>query len=265
MKLNQEHKYKKAIIFISITFMLTMLFHFVLQFINEPQSYLGFAMLLPTMALLIMRFFVPVPLAATGITKKFNLWILISVVLPMVIVMIVYTLIILMTGQFIEQVNGSTVGFLFKYTLIGLSIAAFSALFEEVGWRGFLQMELEGLGYLRASIIVGVVWAVWHIPVALIYLRFSTPFLGISVYMLQLFLISLQISYVRLRAMNVLAAALMHGMINALLFNPMLFSDQFSNLNVASFKLVALLITLGGIFIYDWRAREGLFVNTLKK
>lgn len=37
--------------------------------------------------------------------------------------------------------------------------------FEEVGWRGFLQPALEEkLPFFVASIISGVLWAVWHIP-----------------------------------------------------------------------------------------------------
>ncbi len=265
MKIYQVHKHNRATLFIVITFTLTLLFHFILRFVSQPQSYLGIAMLLPAIALLIMRFIVPVSFASIGITKTFNVWFLVSIVMPIVIVIIIYSLIILITGNPIKLVNSSVLASIFQYTLIGISIAAISALFEEVGWRGYLQLELEGSGYLRASIIVGVVWAVWHVPTALIYLRFNTPFWGISTYILQLFLISLQISYVRLRAKNVLAAALMHGMVNALFFNPLLFPEQLVAYNVELLKIVALSITLTCFFIYDWLARESLFVGISKK
>lgn len=36
---------------------------------------------------------------------------------------------------------------------------------EEYGWRGILQVQLEKkLNILKASIITGIVWGVWHIP-----------------------------------------------------------------------------------------------------
>lgn len=49
-----------------------------------------------------------------------------------------------------------------------LQIALISALFfitEEMGWRGFmLPRVLASHEWIRASLIVGVVWAVWHYP-----------------------------------------------------------------------------------------------------
>jgi len=40
------------------------------------------------------------------------------------------------------------------------------ALFEEVGWRGFVLPRLQSrYGWLTSSLIVGVVWAIWHAPI----------------------------------------------------------------------------------------------------
>ncbi|HEY6056704.1 MAG TPA: nitroreductase/quinone reductase family protein [Candidatus Limnocylindrales bacterium] len=36
---------------------------------------------------------------------------------------------------------------------------------EEVGWRGFAQPQLERrMSFLRASVVVAAVWAIWHVP-----------------------------------------------------------------------------------------------------
>jgi len=38
-------------------------------------------------------------------------------------------------------------------------------LSEEIGWRGFLHDRLKGTtSLLLVSIIIGIVWALWHLP-----------------------------------------------------------------------------------------------------
>jgi membrane protease YdiL (CAAX protease family) len=45
---------------------------------------------------------------------------------------------------------------------------ALGGLGQELGWRGWLQPALERrLGFTRASVAVGAIWATWHVPVLL--------------------------------------------------------------------------------------------------
>ena len=54
--------------------------------------------------------------------------------------------------------------FLFYFILI----LPLSALWEEMGWRGFLLPILqEKYTPLKASIIIGIVWGLWHLPIYL--------------------------------------------------------------------------------------------------
>src|ERR687898_1390118 len=49
--------------------------------------------------------------------------------------------------------------------LIGFAIAALTfALAEEIGMRGYLQPRLMSLDRTRALLVVGLVWATWHMP-----------------------------------------------------------------------------------------------------
>ncbi len=41
------------------------------------------------------------------------------------------------------------------------------AIGEEAGWRGWLHGELRPLGFWPMSLLVGVMWAVWHAPIVL--------------------------------------------------------------------------------------------------
>ncbi len=47
-----------------------------------------------------------------------------------------------------------------------LVVMLIPALFEEVGWRGFALPRLQSrYGWLLSSLILGVVWAIWHAPI----------------------------------------------------------------------------------------------------
>jgi len=53
---------------------------------------------------------------------------------------------------------------MFGYNLFG------GPLFEEFGWRGFLQVRLQGImPAWIAAIATGVIWSAWHLPLFLVH------------------------------------------------------------------------------------------------
>src|SRR5690606_4808307 len=49
--------------------------------------------------------------------------------------------------------------------VVFLWVLAFSVAGEEIGWRGWLLPRLlDRTGPVRASLAVGLVWAIWHLP-----------------------------------------------------------------------------------------------------
>ncbi|OAN80722.1 hypothetical protein A8B78_10070 [Jannaschia sp. EhC01] len=59
--------------------------------------------------------------------------------------------------------------------LVFIYVMAFSVAGEELGWRGYaLPRLLENYNPIRASLIVGVVWAVWHTPLFLMPSNFHS-------------------------------------------------------------------------------------------
>jgi uncharacterized protein len=49
---------------------------------------------------------------------------------------------------------------------IGVAFGLAAAAFEEIGWTGFAFPRLrDGFGIARGGLLLGVVWAVWHLPV----------------------------------------------------------------------------------------------------
>ena len=66
----------------------------------------------------------------------------------------------------LSSITEISVGKFTQTFLTALPIFFIFAIFEEVGWRGYLSPKLDALGLNRfaASAIVAVVWATWHLP-----------------------------------------------------------------------------------------------------
>ena len=66
----------------------------------------------------------------------------------------------------VSSISGFSMVSYLKTVLSALAVFFIFALFEEFGWRGYLVPKLASIGingYL-ASVIVGVIWASWHLP-----------------------------------------------------------------------------------------------------
>lgn len=100
--------------------------------------------------------------------------------------------------------------------LAGPTVNAVAAFGEELGWRGFLQRELGPLGFWRSSAVIGVVWGLWHAPLILQGHNYPEhPALGVPMMVVFCLLLAPLLAFVRLRGRSVVAAAVMHGSINA--------------------------------------------------
>lgn len=96
------------------------------------------------------------------------------------------------------------------------------AMFEEWGWRGYMEPRLVALNVpdLRRHLFVGLVWAVWHFP-----LIFSTDYTEIHFgIFLPIFVIGVVITAIvygqlRKESGTVWTCVLMHGIGNAVLWS----------------------------------------------
>lgn len=98
----------------------------------------------------------------------------------------------------------------------GLTINALFAMGEEAGWRGYLLRCWASLGFSRAAVAIGLVWGLWHAPLVLLGHNYPVHRrLGVLLFTLICVELSILFLYVRIRARSTLAAAVMHGSLNA--------------------------------------------------
>jgi len=88
---------------------------------------------------------------------------------------------------------------------------------EEIGWRGYALPRLaELMGYARASLLLGVVWAVWHLP-QFFFVAADTYKQSFPIWSLQVVALSVAMAWVYVGTNgSLLLTMLMHAAVNNL-------------------------------------------------
>ena len=142
------------------------------------------------------------------ITLQFNKIILLKVFIALILPFGLFTI-----TYFIGKLTGNTVKIpdnAFSILITGLAGMIIGAVAEEIGWRSFLQPALEQKNSVFiSSLIVGIIWGLWHIGHFMNGPIFMSGFLvfTISVSMVMLFLL-------KNTKHNILISALFHFSIN---------------------------------------------------
>ena len=86
---------------------------------------------------------------------------------------------------------------------------------EEIGWRGYALPRLAArFGLARGSVLLGVIWATWHLPLFFIP-GTDTPGQSFTVYLLGVTPLSVAIAWLYWRTNgSLLLTMLMHAVIN---------------------------------------------------
>jgi membrane protease YdiL (CAAX protease family) len=103
--------------------------------------------------------------------------------------------------------------------LAGVTINGLFAFGEEYGWRGVLAAELQPLGAVRANLVTGVLWGLWHAPIIILLgHNYGTEWgWGIPVMVAWVTPFSFLLWRARERTGSVLAPAMLHGAANGAL------------------------------------------------
>jgi len=243
---------KRAGLFTGITFLLSWLL--VALFLlsggrwNTPEAYIvavAFMFVPMIVALVLQGVVYKEPLKEPlGISFRLNWWFLVAWLLPPVIALATIGVSLLFPGV---DYSPDMAGFFEKFSLVyppeqieqmkaqaktlpvhpfwlgllqglvaGITVNAVAGFGEELGWRGFLQKELGYLGFWKSSAVIGLIWGIWHTPFIFQGHNYPQhPKLGVLMMIIWCLLLAPIFSYIRLKSNSVIAAAILHGSLNA--------------------------------------------------
>ena len=162
---------------------------------------------------------------------------------------------------FNDPILAAFISIISSFTLVALFNSMF-ALGEELGWRGYLLAKLAPMGLGRASILIGIIWGVWHAPAIFMGLNYpGHPFLGVLMMIWFTIGWSVVLTWLREVTQSVLSAAFGHGLINAVASLPLLLLLDADSLIRAPLGITGLvplsLIALLAFGLLQRREREG--------
>jgi len=101
------------------------------------------------------------------------------------------------------------------YMFINLPLMIVGGGFEEIGWRGYLQPKLERvISYIPATIVVGVIWAIWHLPLWMIKGTVQSE-ISFSLYIIMTIILSFSFSTLYKYSENITLCVVAHAWYNA--------------------------------------------------
>ncbi|MEH2072422.1 MAG: CPBP family intramembrane glutamic endopeptidase [Nostoc sp.] len=228
-----------------------------------------------------------------GISFKFNSWFLVAWLLPPILVFTTFVVSLLfpgveyspeMAGLFaqletvlspekLQQVRTEIAALpipliwisLIQSLIAGATINAVAAFGEELGWRGLLQKELNFLGFWKSSVIIGLIWGIWHAPLIIQGHNYPQhPLLGVLMMTIFTLLLSPIFSYIRLKSQSVIATSILHGTLNATAGLSILAIKGGNDLTVGitGFAGFIVLVTVNiGLFIYEYAGTKRSFIK----
>lgn len=271
-------KRRPVVIFLFILVVLCSLFIFISFLLRTKIVFLAIPyMFAPFVSTIITCFLSKIPLSDLGISIKVNRWFAVAWLLPVIFVFASLGLSLLFPSVEFSSAREGLINYGFSqetiikanhrltrlgispilYSLglsliVGPTINALVSFGEEIGWRGLLLKELSSLGFLKSSLLIGLIWGIWHTPLILQGHNYPQhPQLGVFMMIIFTILLSPLMNYIRIKSDSVIAPSIMHGMLNALAGIPIAYVKGGNDLIVGITGISGFIVLgIANIFLY---------------
>jgi uncharacterized protein YacL len=128
--------------------------------------------------------------------------------------------------------------------------------------------QLEQMSFFRATIIIGLIWGIWHAPLILMGHNYPQhPQIGVFMMIILSIILSSLFLYITIKSKSVIAASIMHGTMNATAGISIMLIDGGNDLTTGMAGLagfIALLIILAVLFLYDYFiSKDKILINKI--
>ena len=171
-----------------------------------------------------------------------------------VILLITYVLLFLAISiqsyfNFSEYSFTTDKGQIIGYFLSALIMCGFA---EEAAWRGYLFSKLKDLTWLQITIIINLIWAIWHIPSHINVLE-GHIWISFPLFIVTCFELGIIMQYLRVKTNSVIPCILFHSLF---IFPLMLAGLKTKVLYLGSFPYIIMLMLLLPLTIYCYRTGQ---------
>lgn len=157
---------------------------------------------------------------------------------------------------------------LFQGLFAGITINGLFAFGEELGWRGFLLRQFRHMTFIKASLVIGFIWGVWHAPLILMGYNYPQhPQVGVLMMVVLCILLTPFLLYITIKSKSVIAASIMHGTMNATVgisIMAIVGGNDLTSGITGLVGFVTLTIFLIGLFVYDrFKSKDKILTNKI--
>ena len=131
------------------------------------------------------------------------------------VLIIVMVLILSLLPYFIS--GGEQIGSA-KYILLQIPLFILIGGLEEIGWRGFMLRELtKRLPAIISTLLVSIVWIIWHLPLFYIIGTYQNEYLNILIFSVNVISFSLLLSTIYYKTNSIFLCIMAHAFCNSVL------------------------------------------------
>jgi membrane protease YdiL (CAAX protease family) len=198
-------------VFLLLTFVISSFFYYIIISSSTVFDIGGFWMWSPGIAAILTKMLFRENLRDFGLKIEKPKYLVLGLSIPFLYALLIHSLVwVTGVGEFTPQPALK----IFLFSTLGLVIACFFALGEEIGWRGLLIPELTKITSFTISVLItGIVWAAWHYP-AIIFADYNsqTPLLfQLGVITITVLGYSALTAWLRLKSGSIWPPVLWHG------------------------------------------------------